>query len=182
MARVPMVLCRLCPQDATMATKTQLSAPATCHCSPTLARAVCSHQEGRSDGAAPPHSLEASAPSKAPVTPRMGPQCLAPRTGARISGRPSSRGDERFDHPPDLLDATSRACGPWLTAPSIRGSPLEAPGRGSPAGIAMRASPRRHRQRGTREAGYRAGPERGCCWMPLPGDPSCLCLWVGSKK
>lgn len=32
-----------------------------------------------------------------------------------------------FDCPPDTLDAISQACGPWLAASSIRGSPLEAP-------------------------------------------------------
>lgn len=169
MAQVPMVLCRLCPRDATTATETQLSAPAACHRSPTLARAVCGRWEGRSDGAAPPHSPEASAASKAPATPRTGPQGRVPRTGARTSGRPSSRGDEWFDRPPDTLDATSRACGPWLAAPSIRGSPLEAP-LGPPrpwepcghrhAGIAMRASPCGHRPQ-AQAAGREGGRLQG---------------------
>lgn len=147
-----MVLCRLCPRDATTATETQLSAPAACHHSPTLARAVCGRWEGRSDGSAPPHSLEASAPSKAPATPRTGLQRRVPRTGARTSGRPSSRGDERFDRPLDTLDATSRACGPWLAAPS--GGLLWRlrwghPSCGSPVGIAMRALLCGHHPAGT---------------------------------
>lgn len=64
----------------------------TCHVSLffTLARAVCGRREGWSDGVAPLHSLGAPAPSKVPVTLRTDPPCLAPRTGARISGRPRS--------------------------------------------------------------------------------------------
>lgn len=31
-----------------------------------------------------------------------------------------------FGCPPDTLDVISQACGPWLAASSIRGSPLEA--------------------------------------------------------